>query len=70
MSKVEKENFTSCIEMEKKILLQIEHPFIIKLIKTLKDKNYIYFLEEYINGIPLSKILQKKGRLEKNITQF
>ena len=70
MSKVEKENFTSCIEMEKKILLQIEHPFIIKLIKTLKDKNYIYFLEEYINGISLSKILQKKGRLEKNITQF
>ena len=70
MNKVEKENFSSYIEMEKKILLQIEHPFIVKLIKTLKDKNAIYFLEEYINGIALSRILQRKGRFEKKITQF
>ena len=70
MNRVEKENFSSYIEMEKKILLQIEHPFIVKLIKTLKDKNAIYFLEEYINGIALSRILQRKGRFEKKITQF
>ena len=31
------------LELERSILLQIDHPFIVKLVKTLKDEKFIYF---------------------------
>ena len=31
---------------EKKIMLQIDHPFILKLVKTLKNSEYLFFLLE------------------------
>ena len=34
--------------LERSILLQIDHPFIVKLVKSLKDQNYVYFLMDYI----------------------
>ena len=42
---------------ERNILLKLEHPFIMKLVKTLKTENYIFFLLEYISGRCLSKYL-------------
>jgi serine/threonine protein kinase len=35
---------------EKNILIQIDHPFIINLVKTLKDENRLYFIFEYVPG--------------------
>jgi len=35
---------------EKKIMQQIDHPFIIKFVKSLKNENYCFFLLEFING--------------------
>ena len=29
--------------LERSILLQIDHPFIVKLVKSLKDQNYVYY---------------------------
>ena len=32
------------LDLERSILLQIDHPFIVKLVKTLKDTRFLYFL--------------------------
>ena len=58
------------IELERSILLKIDHPFIVKLVKTLKDKNYIYYLMDYIKGKELYEVLLEIGLLSKFQTQF
>jgi cGMP-dependent protein kinase len=45
---------------ERNILLTLDHPFIMKLVKKMKNKDYIFYLIEYINGIVLSSYLSKK----------
>ena len=58
------------LELERSILLQIDHPFIVKLVKTLKNKKYIYFLMDYIKGKELFDIIREIGILNKEQTQF
>lgn len=58
------------IEMEKGILLKIDHPFIVKLVKTLKDQNNIFFLMEYVRGKELWDVIREIGLLSKYQTQF
>ena len=54
---------------EKKIMLQIDHPFILKLVKTLKNSEYLFFLLEYIDGITLKTYIEKrKKNSTKNIS--
>ena len=51
---------------ERRIMLKIDHPFIIKMVKTLKNENFCFFLIEYINGISLEnqiKINIKQNKL-------
>jgi cGMP-dependent protein kinase len=45
---------------ERQILLSLDHPFIVKLVKTMKNKDFIFYLMEHINGIVLSKYLEKR----------
>jgi cGMP-dependent protein kinase len=45
---------------EKNIMKQLDHPFLVKFVKTLKDKHYLYFLLEYVDGIPLKNFLEKR----------
>ena len=40
---------------EKNTLNHLDHPFILKLIKTLKNENWLFFLLEYITGINISE---------------
>mmetsp|Transcript_11074 Transcript_11074/g.12676 ORF Transcript_11074/g.12676 Transcript_11074/m.12676 type:complete len:835 (-) Transcript_11074:1227-3731(-) len=35
---------------EKNILLECDHPFIVKLYKTFKDPKYVYFMMEFVQG--------------------
>ena len=58
------------IELERSILLKIDHPFIVKLVKTLKDENYIYYLMDYIKGKELFDIIRDIGILNKFQAQF
>ena len=58
------------LNLEKSILLQIDHPFIVKLVKTLKDSNYVYFLMDYIKGKELFDVLRDINVLNKCQTQF
>jgi len=46
---------------ERQILLSLDHPFIVKLIKTIKNEDFIFYLMEHINGIVLSKYLEKRS---------
>ena len=58
------------LELERSILVKIDHPFIVKLVKTMKDKNYIYFLMDYIKGKELFDVIRDIGLLNKSQTQF
>ncbi len=58
------------LELEKSILLQIDHPFIVKLVKTLKDSHFIYFLMEYVKGKELFEVIREIGLLNKYQCQF
>ena len=58
------------LELERSILVKIDHPFIVKLVKTMKDKNYIYFLMDYIKGKELFDVIRDIGLLNKFQTQF
>ena len=58
------------LELERGILLKIDHPFIVKLVKTLKDNKFIYFLMEFIKGKELFEVIYDIGLLNKLETQF
>ena len=45
---------------ERRVLLELDHPFIMKLIRTFKTKENIFFLTNYINGKGLGKYLETK----------
>lgn len=48
---------------EKSMLLCIDHPFIVKLVKTLKNSKYCFFLMEFINGKNMEEYLSShRGR--------
>ena len=58
---------------ERHILLKLDHPLVVKLVKTMKNEEYIFYLMEFVNGMVLSKYLE--NRLENRIrnkfeTQF
>ena len=58
---------------EKKVLLKIDHPFIMKLVRTFKDEDNVFYLTEFINGKGLAKYLEKKPQdkfQNKTETQF
>lgn len=44
-------NVYESISLERKILLQMDHPFIVKVVKTFKDAERVYFLMEFVKGV-------------------
>lgn len=58
------------IHNEKSLLLQIDHPFIVRIVKPLKDEKNVYFLNELVKGEKLSSALYEMGLLNKLQTQF
>ena len=70
LEQIKKENLESCVELEKNVLLKTDHPFIMKMVKYLKDENYIFFINEYIKGKELWDVIRDIGLLNKEQTQF
>ena len=58
------------LELERGILLRVDHPFIVKLVKTLKDEKYIYYLMDYLKGKELFSVIRDIGLLNKEQAQF
>ena len=54
------------LNFELSILLQIDHPFILKLVKSSKDEKNIYFIMEYIKGKELFDFIRDIGFLNKS----
>ena len=52
-------DYFSKIEEFKKINLMIDYPFISNFIKIFQDRNFIYFLYEYIPGIELTDLINE-----------
>jgi len=69
-NQIDQEQLHSNLDMERQILLKIDHPFIMKLVKTLKDTKDVYFLTEYIRGKELWDVIRDIGLLNKSQTQF
>ena len=56
---------------ERKIMLSLDHPFIIKMVKSMKNQHFCFLLIEFINGINLDQYLSNREN-KQNIyeTQF
>ena len=56
---------------ERKIMLSLDHPFIIKMVKSMKNKHFCFLLIEFINGTNLDQYLSNR-ETKQNIyeTQF
>ena len=58
---------------ERNVLLKLDHPFIMKLVRTFKNNENIFYMMEYINGRVFSKYIEnRESRQTKNVyeTQF
>ncbi|OMJ74577.1 hypothetical protein SteCoe_26476 [Stentor coeruleus] len=58
------------IVLERKILLQLDHTLIMKLVRTFKDQKRLYFLLEYIRGMDLFDVLRKLQLLKECDAKF
>jgi cGMP-dependent protein kinase len=67
---IDEEALHKNLELERTILLKIDHPFIVKLVKTLRDNSHIFFLMEYIKGKELFDIIREIGLLNSYQAQF
>ena len=70
LKQIKREKLELCVELEKNVLLKIDHPFIMKMVKYLKNEHYIFFLMEYIHGKELWEVIRDIGLLNKAQTQF
>lgn len=55
---------------EREILLENDHPFIIKVVKDFKGKRFTYFLTERVSGGELFEVVRQIGTLNKKQAQF
>lgn len=54
---------------EKKTMNSLDHPFIIKLVKTFKNDNWCFFLQEFISGNNMSEYLEFR-KSKRNINEI
>jgi len=55
---------------ERNVMLELNHPFILKLHNSYKDDKYIYFLLELAPGGELFTFLRKAGRFNEKASKF
>ena len=70
LEQIKLENLEECVEVERDVLLKIDHPFIMKMVKYLKNDSYIFFINEYIKGKELWEVIRDIGLLNKEQTQY
>ena len=56
---------------EKKCMIAIDHPFIVNYVKTLKNQNWVFILEEYVKGKNFEDYLMNRKNSEcKNLYEL
>jgi serine/threonine protein kinase len=48
---------------ERSLLMEVDHPFVVNLMKTFQDDANVYLLFEYVQGGEFFSHLRKRGRL-------
>lgn len=61
---------TRNVANERSILMEMNHPFVLKLITTFQDRNSLYMLLEFVQGGELFSIMQEHYRLPLPHAQF
>jgi cGMP-dependent protein kinase len=69
-TKAEKYKVQDNLVSEREILLAIEHPMILKLVKTFRDQKRVYYLTELIQGIDLFDALRDLNILNERQAMF
>mmetsp|Transcript_27852 Transcript_27852/g.42134 ORF Transcript_27852/g.42134 Transcript_27852/m.42134 type:complete len:101 (+) Transcript_27852:611-913(+) len=65
-----KDNFVEYTMQEKRILLQMEHPFVLKLHYAFQTIESLYFMVDIVNGGDLFYHIKKKGHLSEKEAKF
>lgn len=68
--KIEAYQIQPNILLERKVLLQLDHPLVMKLVKTFKDEQRVYFLLEFVVGLDLFDVLRKMNLLADADSRF
>lgn len=68
--KIETFEIEANVLLERRMLLQIDHPLIVKLIKTFQDSKRLYFLLEFVKGQDLFDVLRVMGLLNDADARF
>ena len=56
---------------EKKCMISIDHPFIVNYVKTLKNQNWVFILEEYVKGKNFEDYLMNRKKSQyKNLYEL
>ena len=54
---------------ERRIMLSLDHPFIVKMVKTFKNNYFCFFLMEYVNGKNLDEHLARPNAKKFNLEE-
>ena len=68
--KISKYKIHENLVLERKILLQLDHPMIMKLVKTFKDEQQIYFLMELVQGLDLFDVMREVHLIDEQTSTF
>ena len=68
--KIERYDIQENLVLERKILLQLDHNLILKLVRTFKDDKRIYFLTEFVRGLDLFDVLRQLNLVSDRDAKF
>ncbi|OMJ81260.1 hypothetical protein SteCoe_18317 [Stentor coeruleus] len=68
--KIERYEIQENLILERKILLQLDNMFILKLVRTFKDTKRIYFLTEFVRGLDLFDVLRQLNLVSDRDSKF
>lgn len=69
-NKIRAYDLYSSLILERHVLLQIDHPMIMKLVKTFKDPDRVYFLMEFVPGKDLFDVLRELRSMNDATVKF
>lgn len=69
-SRIVENNLREHVLNEKRVMTALDHPFILRLLSTYKDRKYLYFLVELALGGELFTYLRRRDRFEEPVARF
>lgn len=69
-SRIVENNLREHVLNEKRVMEALDHPFILRLFSTYKDRKYLYFLVELALGGELFTYLRRRDRFEEPVARF